>query len=152
MGQPGLGLGRDPCRTPMQWDDSAGAGFTTGAPWLPVADDFSTVNVAAQRGDPRLVLSLHRELLALRRGNPALLGGSYARHASPDGVFAFTRGDGDRRVLVALNFGPTEMKVGLPDAGGRVLLSTHLDRAGDEAGPLLTLRGDEGVIVALASV
>src|SRR5919199_2909639 len=64
---PGLGYGRDPERTPLQWDASPNAGFTTGRAWLPVAADFERVNVAAQRADPTSMLSLHRRLIALRR-------------------------------------------------------------------------------------
>src|SRR5207302_2991840 len=59
----GLGLGRDPERTPMQWDPSAFAGFSTARPWLPLADDFATENVAVQQGDPRSMLSLYRRLI-----------------------------------------------------------------------------------------
>ncbi|HET7685646.1 MAG TPA: alpha-amylase family glycosyl hydrolase, partial [Candidatus Limnocylindria bacterium] len=68
------GRGRDPERTPMQWDASPHAGFTdAGAtPWLPVAPDFERVNVAVQAADPRSLLSLTRRLIALRRGHPAL--------------------------------------------------------------------------------
>ena len=46
---PGIGVGRDGCRTPMQWDATAGAGFSTAAPWLPLADDYSSENVASRR-------------------------------------------------------------------------------------------------------
>ncbi len=56
---PGRSLGRDPERTPMQWDATPNAGFTTGGPWLPVAEDYATVNVATQRDDPRSMLSLY---------------------------------------------------------------------------------------------
>src|SRR5215212_11925476 len=69
---PGLGLGRDPERTPMPWDERAQGGFTTGEPWLPLGADVETVNVAAQATDPRSILSLTRALLALRRAEPAL--------------------------------------------------------------------------------
>src|SRR5205085_3716774 len=60
---PGMGLGRDPERTPMQWDQGPGAGFTAGTPWLPLAQDYRTVNVRAQRGDPKSILSLYRRLI-----------------------------------------------------------------------------------------
>src|SRR5919198_758685 len=73
---PGLGLGRDPERTPMQWDSSPNAGFTTGTPWLPIAADYQTVNVAVERDDPASMLTLYRRLIALRRATPALAVGS----------------------------------------------------------------------------
>src|SRR5207237_8312305 len=56
---PGLGLGRDPCRTPMQWDDSPHAGFSTAASWLPVSDDYNVVNVRAEAADPQSILTLY---------------------------------------------------------------------------------------------
>ena len=72
---PGLGLGRDGCRTPMQWDASAFAGFSTVAPWLPLAGDFAGGNVAAERADPASLFNLYRRLIALRRVRPALTRG-----------------------------------------------------------------------------
>src|SRR3712207_8258592 len=69
---PGLGLGRDPARTPMQWGATAQAGFTTGEPWPPVGADYHTINVAAQAGNPLSILSLYRALIRLRRAAPAL--------------------------------------------------------------------------------
>src|SRR2546423_3527342 len=74
---PGLGLGRDPERTPMQWDAGPHAGFTAGTPWLPLADDYPTVNVAAERGHPRSMLTPYPSPIALRRDAPALALGGY---------------------------------------------------------------------------
>jgi alpha-glucosidase len=68
---PGLGLGRDPERTPMQWSAEPHAGFSTVEPWLPVAADFGTHSVARERDDPRSMLTLYRRLIALRRAAPA---------------------------------------------------------------------------------
>jgi alpha-glucosidase len=63
--EPGLGLGRDPERTPMQWDGAPGGGFTTGTPWLPPIDPAER-NVEAQRGDPDSLLEHYRRLIAER--------------------------------------------------------------------------------------
>ena len=81
----GLGLGRDPARTPMQWDAGPSAGFcpADAEPWLPLAPDYRQVNVAAQHADPRSTLALTRRLLALRRASPALALGSYRPLGSP---------------------------------------------------------------------
>ncbi|MBD0275866.1 MAG: DUF3459 domain-containing protein, partial [Acetobacteraceae bacterium] len=144
---PGLGLGRDPVRTPMQWDAGPNAGFTrAGAePWLPLAPDHAANNVAAQAADPRSVLSLHRALLALRRAEPALSTGSYVPvEGAEEDVLAYERRDHatGRCLLVALNLGGRER--GLPRAAsgtGRVLLSTYMD------GGAARLRPDEGVVV-----
>jgi len=77
---PGLGLGRDPARTPMQWSDGMAAGFTTGAPWLPIADDFSMNNVAVLRDDVRSILTLYHRLIELRRAEPHCLSALIRRY------------------------------------------------------------------------
>ncbi|MBX6340831.1 MAG: alpha-amylase, partial [Thermomicrobiaceae bacterium] len=86
---PGIGLGRDPERTPMQWEPGPNAGFTTGEPWLPLADDYQTCNVEVEREDPRSMLSLYRRLIALRRAEPALHVGSYAPVPAEGSVLAY---------------------------------------------------------------
>lgn len=147
----GLGLGRDPERTPMQWDGGANAGFTTGTPWLPVADDHAVTNVAAERRDPRSMLNLHRRLLALRRSSQALCVGDY-RHVPADGtLLAYRRLHGDQQFLVALNLGAQPQTLDLSSLAGHreVALSTHLDREGERPAGSLALRPDEGVVVSL---
>src|SRR3546814_16047798 len=78
MRVPGLGFGRDPQRTPMQWDASPGAGFTSGSPWLPIAGNVAAVNVEAQKADATSMLYLYQALTALRRREPALSIGSWS--------------------------------------------------------------------------
>jgi alpha-glucosidase len=147
---PGLGLGRDPERTPMQWDAGPNAGFTTGRPWLPVAPDAEVVNVARQRDDPGSMLHLYRRLLALRRARSALSAGSYAPVEAGGEILAYVRDAAPDRCLVALNLGPSPERLVVPPAfrGSRVLISTAHDREGDQVGAHLHLRGDEGIIAA----
>jgi alpha-glucosidase len=143
-----MGLGRDPERTPMQWDDGPGAGFTTGEPWLPIADDHTRVNVRAQRDDPTSLLSLHRRLLHLRREEPALAIGDYEPVDAPGDLLAYLRTHRGRRLLVALNLGSAPAS--LPGvAAGSVLLSSHGAREGERVHGILSLPGDEGVVIAL---
>src|SRR5260221_1844241 len=148
---PGRGLGRDPERTPMQWSAAANAGFTTGAPWLPVADDFTRVNVEAQRGDSGSMLALYNRLIALRRGEPALEVGRYEPVEAEDDVLAYVRRarESESAFLVALNLG-ARANVLRPIGGGRLVVSTHLDRDGEHVAGELRLRADEGVVVRLA--
>ncbi len=145
---PGLGLGRDPQRTPMQWDSGTGAGFTAPGvePWLPLAPEAAVRNVEVQAGDERSMLSLTRRLLAVRRARPALNRGAYRALAAPHGVFAFERSFRGERVRVLISF--VEREVRVPDAGGagRVLLSTHPEPAVREGGAYL-LRAWEGVVI-----
>ncbi|MFU8890007.1 MAG: alpha-amylase family glycosyl hydrolase, partial [Trueperaceae bacterium] len=144
------GHGRDPVRTPMRWDASGHAGFTTGEPWLPVGDDAGTENVARLREDERSILTLHRRLLALRRGDPVLTRGRQRVLPVAGDVVGYLREDGERRVWVALNLGSREVEVETPGAGGgTIALSTALDREGETVGRSLRLRGDEGCVVVL---
>jgi alpha-glucosidase len=121
---PGLGLGRDPVRTPMPWGEGPGGGFTTGTPWLPIGEDHRAASVAAQAGDPGSMLGLYRALLALRRREPALALGAIAAVAAEGDVLRYERLDAatGRRLLVLLNLGGTEQGL---DQGGTPLLSTH---------------------------
>jgi len=142
--QPGIGLGRDPSRTPMAWDDSPNAGFSTAEPWLPLHADWPTRNVAAEKRDAGSMLELTRALLRLRRAEQALSVSDYRSVASQGSVLAYERCAGDSRLLVALNLGGEA--VPLPEAahGGERLLSTLTGEAD-------ILRGNEGLIVRLAN-
>jgi len=151
LDQPGLGLSRDPERTPMQWDATPGAGFTTGIPWLPLAADAAAINVATERADPASMLTLHRRLIALRRSAPALAVGAYTPLAAEGDLLLYLREEAGVRFLIALNLGhePQTVRLTLPALVGRIALSTHLDREGDGVGATLALRSHEGVVVAL---
>ena len=151
---PGLGLGRDPGRTPMQWDNSPNAGFCPpdSEPWLPVPPDYPQINVAIERDDPQSLLTLTRRLIALRSSTPALSTGSYrAIEGVPDDCFVYLRQSGDQSYLIALNFSDQEQTLLLPALGkGRIALSTHLDREEAIDLALLCLRGNEGHVIELA--
>jgi len=147
---PGLGLGRDPERTPMQWDAGPNAGFTRPGvrPWLPLSPDAATRNVEVQSRRPDSMLALTRTLLALRRRHPALHRGSYRPVAgAPPGVFAYLREHEGDRVLVLVNFEPRPARVALEGAG-RVLASTEPGPTAPAPGSY-DLRADEGVILEL---
>jgi alpha-glucosidase len=148
---PGLGLGRDPVRTPMQWTNAESAGFTTGKPWLPIADDFKSVNVSALRDQAASILTLYHRLIKLRRSEPALSVGEFAPLPADDDLIAYVRKAGERRLLVVLNLGSEARSFNLSDLEARasLLLSTHLDRDQEYSRADLQLRADEGVIVEL---
>jgi len=111
--------GRDGERTPMQWNASANAGFNSGAkPWLPVAPDYKTRNVDAQRGDPNSVLNFYRTLIAERRTNSALAGDMAMVDRSNPNVLSYIRTGGGKRVLVVLNFGNQAADISLSQLGG----------------------------------
>jgi alpha-glucosidase len=140
-------LGRDPQRTPMPWTGEAHGGFTAGDPWLPLGRDVAAHNVAALRADKCSILQLYRALIALRRREPALHAGTYEPAACRNEVIAYSRQAAGSILSILLNISEEEKQVPLP-APGRVILSTHLDRRDEPAGSAVTLRADEGVIVA----
>lgn len=143
------GRGRDPERSPMQWDASPNAGFTSpeAEPWLPLAPDAATVNVAAQRDDPASLLTLARDLIRLRREHPVLHAGDFERFGpTPDGTFAFRRIGPDGMLTVVLNL--TDAPRTVPDAGpGRVLIGTDRGRDGTSVEQAVELRPNEGLVI-----
>jgi alpha-glucosidase len=146
---PGLGLGRDPARTPMPWDTSPKAGFTTGISWLPLAANAQAMNVAVEHDDPTSMLTLYRRLLALRRATPALAIGAYMPLAAQGDILAYSRTDAEQTYCIVLNLGRQPQHFDLCQVAGmqRVVVSTYLDRAGEVVQGMLSLRGDEGVIL-----
>ena len=98
-------MSRDQGRTPVQWDASPGAGFTTGTPWLAINPDHTTVNAAAQVGDPGSVFEHYRRLIALRHEDPVLTDGDFElllpEHPA---IWAFLRRTAEAELLVAANF------------------------------------------------
>jgi alpha-glucosidase len=131
-------IGRDPQRTPMQWDASPNAGFTPAGvqPWLPLAGDFTARNVAAQEQDPRSLLALFRALAALRRAEPALCLGQYTPVATgaDTGLLAYLRTfPGADSFLVVLNLSDQRHALDLSGAAARAVIAidTHLARAGE---------------------
>jgi alpha-glucosidase len=146
--EPGLALGRDPVRTPMPWDGSENAGFTTAKPWLPLNADWPIRNVAQMTQEPHSMLALYRRLLGARRAHPALTIGDFALLDSEGDVLAYERRHGAERLIVALNLGTHSQRLELPDWASdcRVLLSTVADTALAGNGAVL-LRANEGLIL-----
>jgi alpha-glucosidase len=120
---PGLGLGRDPVRSPMPWSRDRHGGFSTAVPWLPV-DTGGTAVCKQQRGDPASMLSLYQSLLRLRRAEPALAVGSYRSLMHTDSILVYQREHSRRKFRVALNMSGTSQALPSDLAGGQVVLST----------------------------
>jgi alpha-glucosidase len=146
---PGRGFGRDGCRTPMQWDVSRFAGFSTAEPWLPVTADFARRNVEAQRRDPASLYNLYRNLIALRRIHPALASGSYRPVAAEGDVLAYAREQDEERFLVALNLGSNQALLALGDGQGTIVLSAFGNRVGENVHGQLKLGGNDGLLIKL---
>jgi oligo-1,6-glucosidase len=122
-------MSRDNARTPVQWDASPSAGFTTGTPWLPVNPDHVSWNVAAQRDDPGSVLAHYRRLIALRHDDDVVALGDFRmllpRH---EHVYAFTRSLDGATLLVVCNLGREtyDLRDLLPEAVGAALVLGNL--------------------------
>ncbi len=153
--------GRDPERTPMQWDASPGAGFSPevpgrprAEPWLPVAASAPRRNVEVERGDPRSMLSLYRRVIWYRKGSAALRKGGYrSLPDAPESLYAYLREAPEERLLVALNFGSEPVPWTTPDDLGddaTVELSTDPDRhSGPIRLPDLVIGPNEGLVLRL---
>ncbi len=151
LNEPGVARSRDLERTPMQWDATSYAGFSTVETWLPVADDYALRNVAIQQADPHSFLNLVKSIINIRKTSLALTRGTYESIPAGDDVIAYLRSEGEEKVLVVLNFSSQGKSLDLATAGGkgRIVLSTQMDR--DEIVPLETLkiRPHEGIIIRL---
>ena len=126
--------GRDQARTPVQWDDSPHAGFTSGTPWIAVNPDYPDVNAAAQVGVDGSVFEHYRKLIALRHADPVVTDGEFALLLPEDpAIWAFVRRGRDAELLVAANFSADPVSGVLPLeadwAGAQIVLASHPDRS-----------------------
>jgi alpha-glucosidase len=132
--------GRDGERTPMQWNASPNAGFTSGTPWLPLPESYKTHNVASESEDPNSVLQFYKQLLALRHQERALLDGDYvALDQNNPQVLSYLRRSKNQAILVVLNMSGSAQQVsfnlsgqGYPSARTTTLLTSSARAA---AGP-----------------
>lgn len=143
--EPGIGQGRDPERTPMCWDRSQHAGFTTGAPWLPLGEDSRSVNVAVEQQDSSSILTFYRKLIALRKSHPTLVSGKLDELHVENNILRFRR-SGVEEIEVIINITREEIFVQTPSA--RILVGTRIDRDGKTVG-LSALHPGEGVVLLL---
>jgi oligo-1,6-glucosidase len=107
-------LSRDNGRTPMQWDDTNNAGFSSETPWLPVHENHTTVNVATQQNDHNSVLNHFRKMVALRKDNLLLVYGEYEiiKEEHPT-IYAYSRTLDDEQMKILLNFSELTSKINL---------------------------------------
>ncbi len=131
-------MSRDNARTPVQWDDSPNAGFTTGTPWIAVNPDHTEWNAAAQRADPDSVFAHHKRLIALRHSSAVVAVGDFTMLLpDSDDVYAFTRSLDGETLLVVCNLSATPYELAglLPEAVGAELVLGNLADAGPTLRP-----------------
>lgn len=151
-------VGRDPERTPMQWDDSIHAGFSAPEakkPWLPLAANYKSVNVASQLKDKKSFLNFFIKLADYRKTSPALKVGRYRSldlksAEAQANCFVYERKAEKEHLLIALNFSEQEQKLELPFSGkGKIVLSTTMERTGDLNLADFSLQPNEGCLIFL---
>ena len=140
---------RDNARTPVQWDSSKNAGFTTGTPWLPLNPNYKKINVAQQEKDPESVLSYYKKLTALRK-NPeykeTMVYGDFVPFmADEDRLMAFYR-KGEKTLLILGNYRKEERELELPAPVKKLVLSNAEPRI---TGRKITLSGYEATILEI---
>ncbi len=142
-------LNRDGVRTPMQWDSTFNAGFSSGAPWIPISSQAADRNVLKQMENPTSIFRLYQQLIHLRHTHLELTEGTYSSDNRND-VFAYTRQKNLQTILVVLNFENEDKSIGLGTGIGSVLLSTYLDQSTEKINMnSLKLRPYEGMIIEL---
>ncbi len=146
-------LNRDEVRTPMQWDASPGAGFSTAdaTPWLPINDNHVQVNVESETGERDSLLEWYRTLLHLRSAHPALHDGELSLRPLADGadgadLLVYERTRGADRLLVAANLGDEPAVVDVPSGASLVLSSVAESAVGSGS---VSLAPNSAVIVEL---
>lgn len=121
-----LEKGRDNARTPMQWDATVQAGFTSGTPWIAVNPNYTYINVSDAAKDPNSILHFYRQLIALRKNSEVLRTGDFTLLLPEDPqLFAYSRSLGEEKILVCCNFSDREADFPFPE--GKNLLSEGLN-------------------------
>lgn len=147
--------GRDPSRTPMQWNTDAHAGFTSknADPWLPVNPDYEELCVDIQRQDPSSTLNFYKQLLQFRRHSTALRSGSIQfLDGNEDGVLTYLRESETERLLIAINFTDNIYQLDLSALTERAdyVLSSTMDAPEIASLTTITLRQHESILLKIA--
>ena len=145
--EPGIGLGRDPERTPMPWDKSPLAGFTTSRPWLPLGQDHTSLNVVNLEQDPESVLHFYRTLIALRKSHPVLVTGELHSIAAANNVLTYERHECGEQLRIILNFGDAPATI--PSECSEILAATSPGCTSERPNRPTQLDAAAGLIVRL---
>lgn len=139
--------GRDNARTPMQWDDSAYAGFSTANPWIMVNPNYTKINAKDQVNRKDSVFKYYQKLIKLRHESELIVYGTYDLILDDDkDIYAYIRTLGDEKLIVYCNFSENTRKVEIPEefVNKKVLISNYSDA---KANPKITLRPYEAIVI-----
>jgi oligo-1,6-glucosidase len=142
--------GRDNARTPIQWDDSKNAGFTSGTPWIDLNPNYPKINVASQESDPDSILNFYRTMIEVRKNNLTLVYGDYKIiDVLSTKNYIYKRYDDDSEYYVFINFSEEKIPFNLQSIEGinqrQVLISNYKEEV-DIANNLYNLRPWEATI------
>lgn len=149
---PGMGLGRDPERTPMQWTSKQYSGFSEVETWLPIPKTAKEINVDVENNDPRSMLQLYKTLLQIRKtSNPLLFGKYTSIDLENDHIFAYVRQFEKEKLAIVLNFSNEQQTVTLPYEHAEIMINTFLDHTSGQKIPLkdFFLRPHEGYLLKI---
>lgn len=111
-----VGKSRDNARTPVQWNDTENAGFTTGTPWIGVNPNYKEINAKAETADMGSVFHYYKKLIALRKQNPVIVYGKYELLLEDsEDLFVYTRALDEEKLLVVCSFSDKEVTFRIPD-------------------------------------
>jgi alpha-glucosidase len=145
------GNGRDAARTPLQWNKSNNAGFSSQTPWLPVDKDYEKYNIETQLAKPDSLLNLYRALTMLRRQSDALRHGNYlSLEINHSSVYGFIRQTKAEKIAIILNFSSKKHSVESKGSKGKIIFSTYLDKENLLYKDLTELRPNEGIVINLS--
>ena len=139
--------GRDNARTPMQWDDSAYAGFSTAEPWIMVNPNYTKINAKDQVSREDSVFKYYQNLIRLRHNSDLIVYGTYDLILADDkDIYAYTRTLGDEKLIVYCNFSENTREVELPEefTNGKIFISNYDDATVNEK---ITLRPYEAIVI-----
>ncbi len=141
-------LSRDNARTPMQWNSTEHAGFTSGKPWLPVNENYKQVNVAVEKENPNSVLNYFKQLTKLRNENQVLVYGDYKliQKEHPN-IYAYTRSLENDKMMILLNFSDSESEIELKDDSSKILINNYDDLQSEKGN--ITLKPYQSVILKM---
>ncbi|KAK8886308.1 hypothetical protein M9Y10_041770 [Tritrichomonas musculus] len=122
--------GRDNARTPMQWDDTENAGFTTGKPWIKINPNYKTINAKESLKDPDSVFHYYQKLIRLRHQHDIIVYGTYDEFYPEDkNLYVYTRTLGNQKMFIALNFTKDNQQLRIPNgldlSGAKLLISNY---------------------------
>ena len=143
---------RDHARTPMQWENKTGAGFTEGKPWMKINNNLGEINVKTESNNPNSILEFYKMLIAFRKGDEIIRDGSYTEYFNSNRkVYCYTRELGDKGYIVICNFKEKNVVLNvdsIPHAKGARLVTSSWKKQDETLGDSILLRPYEGVIYA----